>query len=42
MDLICGMDATCGGLTIGTYFTFGNVAEGGVVVEPEAVFHGWY
>ena len=24
-----------------TYFPFGNGVEGGVAVEPEAVFHGW-
>ena len=24
-----------------TAFVFGNGAEGGVAVEPEAVFHGW-
>ena len=24
-----------------TYFLVGNVGEGGVAVEPEAVFHGW-
>ena len=29
------------GLTTDTYLSFGNVAEGGVAVEPEAVFHGW-
>jgi len=41
MNQVGGMDATCGGLTTDTYFSFGNVAEGGVAVEPEAVFHGW-
>ena len=29
------------GLTTDTYFPFGNGAEGGVAVKPEAVFHGW-
>ena len=32
---------TCGGLSTDTYLSFGNVAEGGVAEEPEAVFHGW-
>ena len=31
----------CGRLLTDTAFLFGNVAEGGVAVEPEAVFHGW-
>ena len=29
------------GLLTDTYLSFGNGAEGGVAVEPEAVFHGW-
>lgn len=29
------------GLLTDTYLSFDNVAEGGVAVEPEAVFHGW-
>ena len=36
-----GLDATCGGQSTDTAFVFGNGAEGGVAVEPEAVFHGW-
>ena len=41
MDKVGGLDATCGGQSTDTAFLFGNGAEGGVAVEPEAVFHGW-
>ena len=41
MDRVGGMADTCGGLTTDTYLSFGNGVEGGVAVEPEAVFHGW-
>ena len=41
MDQVGGKADTCGGLSTDTYFLFGNGAEGGVAVEPEAVFHGW-
>lgn len=41
MDKVGGKADTCGGLLIDTYFLVGNVGEGGVAVEPEAVFHGW-
>ena len=35
------LDLRQSGLLTDTYLSFGNVAEGGVAVEPEAVFHGW-
>ena len=41
MDKVGGMAVACDGLTTDTYLSFGNVAEGGVAVEPEAVFHSW-
>ena len=41
MNQVGGKADTCGGLSTDTYFLFGNGAEGGVAVEPEAVFHGW-
>ena len=41
MDQVGGMAVACDGLTTDTYVSFGNGAEGGVAVEPEAVFHGW-
>ena len=41
MDQVGGKADTCGGLSTDTAFLFGNVAEGVVAVEPEAVFHGW-
>ena len=40
IERVGGLDATCGGQSTDTAFLFGNGAEGGVVVEPEAVFHG--
>ena len=41
MDQVGGMAVACDGLTTDTAFLVGNGAEGGVAVEPEAVFHGW-
>ena len=41
MDKVGGMAAACDGLTTDTYLSFGYVADGGVAVEPEAVFHDW-
>ena len=42
IDKVGGKADTCGGqLSTDTAFLFGNGAEGGVAVEPEAVFHGW-
>ena len=41
IERVGGKADTCGGLSTDTYFLFGNGAEGGVAVEPEAVFHGW-
>ena len=41
MDQVGGKADTCGGLSTDTAFLVGNGAEGGVAVEPEAVFHGW-
>ena len=41
MNQVGGLDATCGGQSTDTYLSFGNGAEGGVAVEPDAVFHGW-
>ena len=41
MNKVGGKADTCGGLSTDTAFLFGNGAEGGVAVEPEAVFHGW-
>ena len=41
MDKVGGKADTCGGLSTDTAFLFGNGAESGVAVEPEAVFHGW-
>ena len=41
MNKVGGLDAACGGQSTDTAFLFGNGAEGGVAVEPEAVFHGW-
>ena len=41
IERVGGMDVACDGLTTDTYLSFGNGAEGGVAVEPEAVFHGW-
>lgn len=41
MDKVGGKADTCGGLSTDTAFLVGNRAEGGVAVEPEAVFHGW-
>ena len=42
MVKVGGKADTCGGqLSTDTAFLFGNGAEGGVAVEPEAVFYGW-
>ena len=41
MDKVGGLADTCGGQSTDTAFLLGNGAEGGVAVEPEAVFHGW-
>ena len=41
IERVGGKADTCGGLSTDTYLSFGNGAEGGVAVEPEAVFHGW-
>ena len=41
IERVGGKADTCGGLSTDTAFLFGNGAEGGVAVEPEAVFHGW-
>ena len=41
MNKVGGKADTCGGLSTDTAFLIGNGAEGGVAVEPEAVFHGW-
>ena len=40
MDQVGGKADTCGGLSTDTASLIGNGAEGGVAVEPEAVFHG--
>ena len=34
MDQVGGMAVVCDGLTTDTYLSYGNVAEGGVAVEP--------
>ena len=41
MNKVGELDLRKQGLLTDTYFLFGNGAEGGVTVEPEAVFHGW-
>ena len=41
MNKVGGKADTCGGLSNGTAFLFGNGTGGVVAVEPEAVFHGW-
>ena len=41
MDQVGELADACGRLLTDTYFPFGNGAEGGVAVKPEAVFHGW-
>ena len=41
IERVGGLADTCGGQSTDTYLSFGNGAEGGVAVEPEAVFHGW-
>ena len=41
MDKVGELDLRQQGLLTDTYLSFGNVAEGEVAVEPEAVFHGW-
>jgi len=41
MGRVGELDLRQQGLLTDTYLSFGNVAEGGVAVEPEAVFHGW-
>ena len=41
MDQVGELDLRQQGLLTDTAFIFGNGAEGGVAVEPEAVFHGW-
>ena len=41
MDQVGELDLRQQGLLTDTAFLFGNGAEGGVAVEPEAVFHGW-
>ena len=41
MNQVGGKADTCGGLSTDTAFLLGNVAEGVVAVEPEAVFPGW-
>ncbi|MEF2578192.1 MAG: hypothetical protein U0M54_09655 [Bacteroidales bacterium] len=41
MERVGELDLRQQGLLTDTYLSFGNVAEGGVAVEPEAVFHGW-
>ena len=41
MKRVGGMAVACDGLTTDTYLSIGNVAEGGVAAETEAVFHGW-
>ncbi|MCQ2151778.1 MAG: hypothetical protein MJY70_01830 [Bacteroidales bacterium] len=41
MDSVGELDLRQQGLLTDTAFLFANVAEGGVAVEPEAVFHGW-
>ena len=41
MDRVGGMVVACDELTTDTAFLFGNGAEGGVAVEPEAVFPVW-
>ena len=41
IERVGGKADTCGGLSTDTYFLVGNGAEGGVAVEPEAVFYGW-
>lgn len=40
MDKVGELDLRQQGLLTDTYLSFGNGAEGGVAVEPEAVFHG--
>ena len=41
MDKVGELDLRQQGLLTDTYLSFGNGAEGGVAMEPEAVFHGW-
>ena len=41
MNSVGELTDACGRLLTDTYLSFGNGAEGGVAVEPEAVFHGW-
>ena len=41
MNKVGGKADTCGGLSTDTYLSLANGAEGGVAVEPEAVFHDW-
>ena len=41
MGRVGELDLRQRGLLTDTYLSFGNGAEGGVAVEPEAVFHGW-
>ena len=41
MKRVGELDLRQQGLLTDTYLSFGNEAEGGVAVEPEAVFHGW-
>ena len=41
MDKVGELDLRQQGLLTDTYLSFGIVAEGGVAVEPEAVFPGW-
>ena len=41
MDQVGELDLRQQGLLTDTAFLVGNGAEGGVAVEPEAVFHGW-
>ena len=41
MDKVGELDLRQQGLLTDTYLSYGNGAEGGVAVEPEAVFHGW-
>ena len=40
MNQVGELDLRQQGLLTDTYFLFGNGAESGVVVEPEAVFYG--
>ena len=41
MNRVGELDLRQQGLLTDTAFPVGNGAEGGVAVEPEAVFHGW-